>query len=217
MENTNNTIYQHIDQLIYPKYGKRIVDVIGSFTLLILFIPAILFFSIILFLFSGGPIFYRQTRSGLNNSHFKIWKFRTMQSTEEDSSSHQYEWQNEVPQNFAFEKPPHLSISKLGKIYRKYSIDEIPQLWNVLKGDMSFVGPRPEMIEITYHYSVEQKKRLLVKPGITGYAQVHGRSTITHGEKVARDLYYVKHCSFLLDVKIILRTVLIVFTGKGAY
>lgn len=140
-----------------------------------------------------------------------------MQPTILESSNHQYEWESEVPEDFYFDKPGHLRITQLGKIYRKYSIDEIPQLWNVLKGDMSIVGPRPEIIEITKHYSWDQKKRLLVKPGITGYAQVNGRSTITHGEKVTHDLYYVKNCSFSLDLKILFRTLVIVVTGKGAH
>lgn len=197
--------------------GKRSVDIIGSVSLIIILVPIILLFSIILLLFSGRPILFKQIRSGMNNTPFKIWKFRTMQMESEESSSHQYEWQNEVPEDFSFAKPEHLIVTTLGKIYRKYSIDEIPQLWNVLKGDMSFVGPRPEMVEITNHYSKEQKKRLIIKPGITGYAQVHGRSNITHGEKIARDLYYVQNCSFLLDLKIVIRTILIVITGKGAY
>ena len=217
MENANNTIYPQKNELIYRKNGKRTVDLLGSLILLIILFPLIMIFYIILFLFSGRPVFYKQQRAGLNNRIFQIWKFRTMHVSDEESSSHQYEWQNEVPYNFSFVTPSNLTITKIGKVYRKFSIDEIPQLWNVLKGDMSFVGPRPEMLEITNHYSLEQKKRLLVKPGITGYAQVQGRSNITHGEKIVHDLYYVQHYSFMLDVKIVLRTILIVITGKGAY
>ncbi|KQL33379.1 sugar transferase [Psychrobacillus sp. FJAT-21963] len=204
-------------RFLYQRIGKRIADVVGSSSLLLICIPLILLFSIILFIFSGRPIFFTQTRAGLYNTPFTILKFRTMESTTLESKSHQYEWQGNVPKDFFFEKPKHLNVTKVGEIYRKYSIDEIPQLWNVLNGDMSFVGPRPEIIEITNHYSEEQKKRLQVRPGITGYAQVNGRSTITHGEKIAYDLYYVKNYSFLLDLKIIIQTVKLVITGKGAF
>jgi len=201
----------------YRRFGKRALDVSVSTILLFLLIPIIVCLSVILVIFTGNPVFYKQNRAGLHNRPFIIWKFRTMRSEDVESSSHQYEWKDEVPLDFSFTTPPTLTITELGKIYRKYSIDEIPQLWNVLKGEMSFVGPRPEMIEITNHYSPDQKKRLLVKPGITGYAQIHGRSAITHGEKVNYDLYYVKHCSLLLDLKIVTRTIFIVITGKGAW
>ncbi|WP_336498134.1 sugar transferase [Psychrobacillus sp. FJAT-51614] len=202
---------------LYHRIGKRIADVVGSSSLLLIFMPLIFLFAIILFILSGKPIFFVQIRTGLHNVPFTIWKFRTMESSTLESNSHQYNWQGGVPNDFSFAKPRHLNVTRVGKIYRKYSIDEIPQLWNVLKGDMSLVGPRPEIIEITNHYSEEQKKRLQVRPGITGYAQVHGRSSITHGEKIAHDLYYVENYSFLLDLKIIIQTVVLVITGKGAY
>ena len=201
----------------YCIFVKRTLDILGSSLLLFLFFPFLLLFSIVLLISSGRPIFYKQLRAGLYNQPFYIWKFRTMDVLEMESSSHKYEWKDEVPQDFEFSTPQTLAITKLGKIYRKYSIDEIPQLWNVLKGEMSIVGPRPEMIEITRHYSSAQQKRLQVKPGITGYAQVNGRSAITHGEKIAYDLHYVKHCSFALDLKILFQTVYIVITGKNAW
>lgn len=216
MESIKEITLQQANHYLYRRIGKRSLDIIGSIVLLIICIPLLFLFFSILFISSGSPVIFKQIRSGLYNIPFTIWKFRTMQMETVESSSHQYDWENGVPKDFSFAKPEHLNITTLGKTYRKYSIDEIPQLWNVLKGDMSFVGPRPEIVEITNHYSIEQKKRLLVKPGITGYAQVHGRSTITHGEKIVRDLYYVQHYSFLLDVKIVIRTILIVITGKGA-
>ncbi|SDO01120.1 Sugar transferase involved in LPS biosynthesis (colanic, teichoic acid) [Psychrobacillus sp. OK028] len=217
MEKLDRPSYEHVPSFFYRRFVKRTVDIIGSSFLLLFLFPVILIFSVTLLIFSGRPIFYKQLRAGLYDQPFFIWKFRTMQAEEIESSSHKYEWKDEVPQDFEFTTPQTLSITKIGKIYRKYSIDEIPQLWNVLKGEMSVVGPRPEMIEITKHYSSTQKKRLQVKPGITGYAQVNGRSAITHGEKIAYDLYYVKHCSFFLDLKILLQTVYIVITGKGAW
>ncbi|MFJ7971645.1 sugar transferase [Psychrobacillus sp. NPDC096389] len=201
----------------YSRFGKRIADIMASIILLLLFAPLLLLFSILALLLSGRPIFFRQIRSGINNTSFLIWKFRTMQPIMDESSSHQYEWGNGVPKDFSFVKPIDQEVTKIGKIYRKYSIDEFPQLWNVLKGDMSFVGPRPEMVEITSHYSEEQKKRLRVKPGITGYAQINGRSEISHGQKMELDRYYVENCSLALDIKIIARTILLVIRGKGAY
>ncbi|WP_235753915.1 sugar transferase [Psychrobacillus sp. INOP01] len=217
MEKLDQPPYEQAPIYFYRSFVKRTVDILGSSLLLILLFPFIILFSVILLIFSGRPLFYKQLRAGLYDQPFIIWKFRTMQAEDIESSSHKYEWKDEVPQDFEFTTPQTLYITKLGRIYRKYSIDEIPQLWNVLKGEMSIVGPRPEMIEITKHYSSTQKNRLKVKPGITGYAQVNGRSAITHGEKIAYDLYYVKHCSFLLDLKIVLQTVYIVITGKGAW
>ena len=217
MKNDNDGKIKKPIHYLYHRIGKRIADIIASFALLIIFLPLLLLFAAILLCFSGRPIFFWQPRTGLRNKPFKIWKFRTMQPIILESSSHQYKWENEVPYDFSFAKPDHLEVTRIGKIYRKYSIDEIPQLWNVIKGDMSFVGPRPEIIEITSHYSPKQEKRLLVKPGITGYAQVNGRSSISHGEKIEYDLYYVKNYSFFLDLKIVFRTILIVITGKGAY
>lgn len=217
MEDLKDFEQQQSTYYLYHRIGKRTADIIASFSLLLLCFPLFLVFAAILFCFSGRPILFKQLRTGRNNKPFTIWKFRTMQLTVLESSIHQYEWESEVPQDFVFAKPVNLRITRLGSFYRKYSIDEIPQLWNVLKGDMSFVGPRPEIIEITKHYSWDQKKRLLVKPGITGYAQVNGRSAITHGEKIFHDLYYVKNCSFSLDLKIIFLTLVIVVTGKGAY
>lgn len=201
----------------YCRFGKRTTDIIASFILLILLAPLLLIFSLLVLLLSGRPIFFKQIRTGIYDTSFKIWKFRTMQPITDESSSHQYDWEHEVPKDFSFEKPTQQEVTRIGKIYRKYSIDEIPQLWNVLKGDMSFVGPRPEMVEITKHYSEEQKRRLKVRPGITGYAQVNGRSEISHGKKMELDQYYVEHCSLTFDLKIAIHTILLVTRGKGAY
>lgn len=140
-----------------------------------------------------------------------------MEAKDESVSGHEYLWNYNVPEHFVFEKPPDVEVTAIGKIYRRYSLDEIPQLWNVLKGEMSLIGPRPEMIEITKHYSEPQKKRLQVRPGITGYAQVNGRSDITHGQKLQYDLYYAENYSFVLDVKILFKTFFLVLSGKGAY
>lgn len=140
-----------------------------------------------------------------------------MEVKNESMSGHHYLWNEEVPEHFIFEKPADIQITAIGKIYRKYSLDEFPQLWNVLKGEMSLIGPRPEMIEITKHYSEPQKKRLQVRPGVTGYAQVMGRSNLTHGEKIKYDLYYAENHSFGMDMEILCKTFFLVISGRGAY
>jgi len=130
---------------------------------------------------------------------------------------HTYKWKEGVPDNFQFKTEFDSTVTPIGKVLRKYSLDELPQLLNVLGGHMSLVGPRPEISSITDLYNNHQIQRLLVKPGITGYAQINGRSEITHGKKVEYDLYYVRNCSLLLDIKIIVATIIYVIRAKGAY
>lgn len=202
--------------MIYRAFGKRAFDIIASLAFLVILSPFLIFFSLLNLVCSGAPIFYTQLRSGIHNESFTIIKFRTMGVKSENVIAHQYVWNQGVPEQFIFDKPTDFKVTAIGRIYRKYSIDEIPQIWNVLKGEMSFIGPRPEMIEITKHYSSEQKKRLHVRPGITGYAQVNGRSTLTHGQKIKYDLYYAENYSFAMDVKILIKTFFLVFSGKGA-
>lgn len=195
---------------------KRGFDLVISLLLLILLFPFLLVFSFLLLVFSGRPIFFKQVRVGRHNQPFIIWKFRTMETSKQSASLHQYEWTSEVPDDFIFKTPSSQRITGIGKIYRKLSIDELPQLLNVVKGDMSLVGPRPEIPEITRFYNESQMRRLKVKPGITGYAQVNGRSVINHGQKIEYDCYYVRNRSFLLDLKIIWNTIGQVIRGKGA-
>ncbi len=216
LERINEHVFSEITSTLYLKHGKRIVDIMVSLFLVILLFPVLVILACFIFFQSGTPIIFRQIRGGQGNKPFIIWKFRTLKDSGNKVKSHAYNWKEAVPENFTFKMPAHLSFTKTGKLFRKYSLDELPQLWNVLKGEMSLVGPRPEIIEITSYYSPMQKQRLLVRPGITGYAQVNGRSAITHGEKISYDLYYVQNCSFLLDLKIIFQTFLIVFTGKDA-
>lgn len=130
---------------------------------------------------------------------------------------HRYEWDEGVPEDFTFKSGFDSRVTSIGKVLRKYSLDELPQLFNVLLGDMSIVGPRPEIPEITEFYNLHQRKRLLVKPGMTGYAQINGRSEIQHGKKIEHDLYYVDNQSFFLDVKVILSTVKLVLKGNGSF
>jgi len=167
-------------------------------------------------LFSGRPIFFKQTRTGQNHKPFTIWKYRTMVLSKNQKASHVYNWSDGVPNDFIFKAPANQQITKIGKIYRKLSIDEFPQLINVLRGEMSLVGPRPEIPEITQFYNRQQSKRLEAKPGMTGHAQVNGRSIINHGKKIEYDHYYIENRSFMFDMKIIAKTISLVIRGKGA-
>jgi lipopolysaccharide/colanic/teichoic acid biosynthesis glycosyltransferase len=207
-------------QLVKPNDSyrevKRLLDIMVATILLVIFFPIMLVVGILIFIFEREPVLFLQRRTGQFKQEFTIIKFRTMKCYD-DGNVHNYEWNGQVPQNFVFKTPDSLKVTRLGAILRKYSLDELPQLINVIKGDMSLVGPRPEIPNITKYYCEVQQRRLLVKPGITGFAQVHGRSDINHGMKINYDLYYVNHISMLLDFKILINTIVLVFTGKGAY
>jgi Sugar transferases involved in lipopolysaccharide synthesis len=179
---------------------KRVLDIIVSFTLLIILSPLIAALTVIIRFKLGSPVFFTQIRSGLEGRPFKILKFRTM--TEERDSSGQL-------------LPDELRLTSLGAWMRKYSLDELPQLWNVLKGDMSLVGPRPLLMEYVPLYTPDQARRLLVKPGITGWAQVNGRNAITWEQKFELDVWYVDHRTFWLDIKILLITLKKVLNSEG--
>lgn len=209
--------YESTQQMQTENIAKRMVDIMASFLLLLCLSPFLLLFSILLLLFSGKPIFFKQVRTGIHNKPFIIWKFRTMELNADQSDTHNYVWHDGVPNDFVFKTPTHQKITTIGKIYRKLSIDELPQLMNVLKGDMSLVGPRPEIPEITHLYNRYQAMRLQLKPGITGYAQVNGRSINSHGQKIDYDLFYIHNRTFALDIKIILKTIKLVIQGKGAW
>lgn len=217
MEKIQYNIEVHPSQNRFYFFFKRLFDVSVSLLLLILLAPFFLLFSITALLISGRPIFYKQTRTGLNHEPFTIWKFRTMEQNKSGTTFHIYKWRDGVPNDFIFQGPQEQKITKVGKFYRKFSIDELPQLINVLRGEMSLVGPRPEIPEITRMYNRYQSDRLQAKPGITGYAQVNGRSIINHGMKIEYDLYYIQKKSFLLDMKIIIKTIWVVTFGKGAW
>nr|WP_276607976.1 sugar transferase [Bacillus sp. BHET2] len=192
---------------------KRVLDIVISFISIMLLSPFLLIISILIFIFDGRPILFKQIRSGVNHTPFTIYKFRTMRESKEVM----YHWQDKVPDDFVFKGGSNPNITPLGKILRKTSLDELPQLINVLKGEMSIVGPRPEVPRITHFYDSHQAQRLVVKPGMTGFAQINGRSDITHGQKINFDLYYVYNQSIGLDFKILLKTFFIVLRRKGSY
>ncbi|WP_376837088.1 undecaprenyl phosphate N,N'-diacetylbacillosamine 1-phosphate transferase [Campylobacter jejuni] len=184
---------------MYEKVFKRIFDFILALVLLVLFSPVILITALLLKITQGSVIF-TQNRPGLDEKIFKIYKFKTM-SDERDEKG---ELLND-----------ELRLKAFGKIVRSLSLDELLQLFNVLKGDMSFVGPRPLLVEYLSLYNEEQKLRHKVRPGITGWAQVNGRNAISWQKKFELDVYYVKNISFLLDLKIMFLTALKVLKRSG--
>ena len=176
---------------MYKNLIKPILDFILAFLLIIIFSPIILIVALLIKLKLGSPILFTQERPGLNGKIFRIYKFRTM-SDERDSKGDLLS--------------DELRLKGFGKLIRKSSLDELPQLFNVLKGEMRFVGPRTLLVEYLELYNQEQAKRHNVKPGITGWAQVNGRNAISWEEKFKLDVYYVEHISFMLDCKILYMT-----------
>ncbi|WKA53995.1 sugar transferase [Planococcus shixiaomingii] len=180
--------------------GKRIFDFTLSLIALLIFSPIFVVTSLIIRIKIGSPIVFKQERPGLKGRPFHVYKFRSM--------TDQRDTQGEL-------LPDNLRLTSFGKIIRKLSLDELPQLWNVLKGDMSFVGPRPLLIHYMELYDKSQMKRHDVRPGITGWAQVNGRNTISWEQKFEYDVWYVENQSFWLDMKILFMTVLKVFKSEG--
>ena len=183
---------------------KRTMDIILSFPLLLITLPLWIIIALLIKIDSSGKILLTQTRIGKNGMPFTIYKFRTMQ---EDTPLYQTAPLEKLDSR----------ITKIGKILRKTSLDELPQLINVLKGDMSIVGPRPEMPFIVENYSSWQKRRLSVKPGITGLWQILGRKDIPLSDNLEYDFYYINNQSILLDIIILIKTIPNVLFGKGAF
>lgn len=177
--------------MFYKLYLKRFLDVVVSFLLILVFSPILISATIILWIVNDGKPFYFQYRPGKDLKGFYIIKFKSMKDTKGDDGTL---------------LPDDMRVTKIGEIIRKYSIDELPQLLNVLFGQMSLIGPRPLIFEYIPLYSKEQMRRHEMKPGITGWAQVNGRNAISWGEKFAFDVWYIDNVSFLIDMKIILMT-----------
>jgi lipopolysaccharide/colanic/teichoic acid biosynthesis glycosyltransferase len=176
---------------------KRLFDILLSLIALLLLLPVLFFCAIILFCLNCRPVLFTQPRPGYNNKIFQICKFRSM---------------NDNKDTKGYLLPDSERLTPFGKMIRNTSIDELPSLWNVLKGDLSLVGPRPLLVEYLPIYSSEQSRRHEVKPGITGWAQINGRNAISWEEKFALDVWYVDNQSFWLDIKILYLTVKKVFS-----
>jgi undecaprenyl phosphate N,N'-diacetylbacillosamine 1-phosphate transferase len=185
---------------LYRNYFKRIFDMIIGLLALCIFSPVFLIITLLLFFSNNGKPFFFQIRPGKNEKLFRIIKFKTMS----DKRSVTGEL-----------LPDADRLTYVGKLIRKLSIDEIPQLLNVIKGDMSLIGPRPLLVEYLSLYNAYQKRRHEVRPGITGWAQVNGRNAITWRQKFEYDIYYVDHLSFILDIKILFLTFVKILQAKG--
>lgn len=195
---------------------KRALDIAGSSIALLLASPIFLLTSLLIKLEDQGPIFFKQTRVGYRGRHFMMWKFRSM-VVNADKIKDLLAAQNEMAGGVLFKMKEDPRITFVGKYIRKYSIDELPQLWNVLKGDMALVGPRPSLPKEVAEYSAEDRQRLVVKPGLTCLWQVSGRSEINFSGQVQLDLDYIRSSSLLTDIKLLLKTIPAVLLGKGAY
>jgi len=189
-----------MQSVCYKRFGKRLIDVGMTVIALALAWPVLLGLSMLVRITHGPPILFRQTRPGLHGRPFQLIKFRTMRSA--------FDAQGRP-------LPDAERLTRLGRWLRATSLDELPELWNVLRGDMSLVGPRPLLMEYLPLYSAEQARRHEVRPGITGWAQVNGRNSLSWEEKFELDVWYVEHQSLWLDIKIMAFTIRKVLLREG--
>lgn len=199
----------------YLDIGKRGIDLVFSTVGLIVLFPLFLIVGFLIKIDSPGPIFFKQMRVGKNGSTFKIYKFRTMCFDAEEKLKSLKEKNEMSGKQFKIKNDPR--ITNIGTFLRKTSIDELPQLVNVLKGEMSLIGPRPALLEEVKEYSEYEKKRLSVLPGCSGLWQVSGRNNLTFDQMVELDLIYINNINFSNDLKIILKTLKVMLTNEGAY
>ena len=188
-----------MEQKIYKKYLKRVVDLVTSLIFFICFFWLYILLALLVKLKLGSPVIFKQERPGLNEKIFTMYKFRTM-TDEKDKNGNLL--------------PDKDRLTKFGRFLRSTSLDEIPELWNVLKGEMSLVGPRPLLVSYLSKYNKYEKRRHEVRPGITGWAQINGRNNTTWADRFKNDIYYVENLSFMLDIKIIIQTFLKVVRRK---
>lgn len=195
---------------------KRAIDIVGA-------LSGIIFFSWLFIIIATlikiedpkGPVFFKQVRVGKNEKEFEMFKFRSMVNDAEEKLKGLLQYNEVSGAMFKMKDDPR--ITRIGKFIRKTSIDELPQLWNVLKGEMSLVGPRPPLPREVKEYSSNDKKRLIVTPGCTGLWQVSGRSNLNFNQMVELDLIYISKCSIWFDIKIIFKTVIVLVGSKDAY
>ena len=185
---------------MYKHFFKRLIDFILSLIALIILSPILLILAILVRIKLGSPIIFKQKRPGLNEKIFILYKFRTMTDAKDEHGNL---------------LPDEIRLTKFGKLLRSTSLDELPELFNILKGDMAIVGPRPLLVRYLPLYNDHQKHRHDVRPGFTGWAQCNGRNAISWEEKFDLGVYYKKHISLFLDLKIILKTVKVVLFREG--
>lgn len=185
---------------VYPSAGKRLLDLALTLPGLIVMLPLLLVLAVLVRLKLGSPVFFRQFRPGTNGTPFTLYKFRTMTDFRDAHGTL---------------LPDEKRLTVLGQLFRRTSLDELPELYNVLRGDMSLVGPRPLLTQYLDRYTPEQARRHEVRPGITGWAQVNGRNAITWEEKFSLDVWYVDNMSFGLDMKIMAITIWKILKREG--
>ena len=177
---------------MYRLFIKRLLDFVLSLIALVILSPVILIVAILVKIKLGSPVLFKQERPGKNEKIFRMYKFRTM-TDEKDEDGNLL--------------PDEIRLTKFGKILRSTSLDELPELFNILKGDMSIVGPRPLLVNYLPYYTEREKHRHDVRPGLTGWAQINGRNTTLWDDRLEQDVYYVKHISFKIDIWIIIKTI----------
>lgn len=193
---------------MYKKYFKRFLDICFSLIGILIFFLAFIVVAPIIYMTDKGPIFYNAKRLGIYGKPFKMYKFRSMKVNAPDI-------RNEDGSTYNSDDDPR--VTKIGSIMRKTSIDELPQFINVFLGQMSLIGPRPDPLDDMEIYTQEQKEKLKVRPGITGYNQAYFRNAITQDKKFENDVYYAKNISFILDVKIFIKTIITILRHDNVY
>ena len=181
---------------LYNKYIKRILDILISLTFIILFSWLYLILVILVRIKLGSPVLFCQKRPGYKEKIFTLYKFRTMTDKRDENGTL---------------LPDSERLTKFGSMLRSTSLDELPEMFNILKGDMSLIGPRPLLVEYLPYYTEEERLRHSVRPGLTGLAQVSGRNYLAWDKRLAKDVEYVNHISFIMDVRIIIKTIMVVF------
>jgi len=205
------------DATVWLAYAlKRAMDISVSLIALLLLSPLMISVAIAIKMESEGPVIFKQTRVGKNGRHFIFYKFRSMRKTAE-ADKQKILSQNESKDGVIFKMKDDPRITSVGKFIRKYSIDELPQFFNVLEGSMSLVGPRPPLPDEVKEYTLEDRKRLHITPGITCIWQIAGRSNIPFKKQVSLDEEYIKNRGFFRDIVILLKTIPAVLTGRDAY
>ena len=197
------------------RFIKRAFDIVASLCGILVLSPLFLIVAVAIFMDDPGPVLFFQDRNGLNGKVFRMWKFRSMVINAEEKLSHLSDDERaEFAKDFKLKKDPR--ITRVGHFIRQTSVDELPQLFNVLRGDMSLVGPRPPLLEEREAYGQHLKKVMSVRPGLTGYWQVHGRNNTDYAERIEMQEYYIDHQSLMMDIQILFETVKAVFSGTGA-
>ncbi|HET8590608.1 MAG TPA: sugar transferase [Nakamurella sp.] len=210
----------HVDRPTYHQANhmlKRTFDMVGAAVLLVVLLPVLLATAIAVKLSGPGPVFFRQQRAGLHGKRFNMIKFRSMVTDAEARLSELTQQRRDAGNDVMFKIKNDPRVTGVGRVLRRYSIDELPQLLNVIRGSMSLVGPRPPLVSEVELYGDDARRRLLVKPGMTGLWQVSGRSDLTWDDTVRLDVYYVENWSLTADLVILWKTVKAVFSSSGAY